>query len=189
MSMQRICPNCYRTEGIRVNFGDNREAEAAFHQRKWCDCGYSSPEEMMHDQDLGFDYPKWVPVSKHFLNRYHWELRSNRLKTKNDQVRYFLRGLKSSLDNHFISATLTRNIDQNTLRSTIPLSKKPPARTDIFENCDDLSDLITLDHGLTRENESLRKENDALVKMGILKNRIIGAMALILVIAGVLAIV
>jgi len=189
MSMPRRCPNCYRTEDIRVNFGDNREAEAAFHQRKWCDCGYSSPEEMMRDQVLGFDDPKWVPIAKHFLNRYHRELRSGRLKTKNDQVRYFLRGLKSSLDNHFISATLTRNVDQNTLRSTIPLSKKPPSKTDIFEKCDDLSDLITLEHGLTRENESLRKENDALVKKSNQKNRIIGALVLMLVIAGVLAIV
>lgn len=59
MSMQRVCHNCYRTEGIRANFGNDREAEAAYHRRIWCDCGYSSPEEMMKDQDLGFDDPRW----------------------------------------------------------------------------------------------------------------------------------
>jgi hypothetical protein len=97
--------------------------------------------------------------------------------------------MKSSFDNHFTSVALTRNVDLNTPRSPIPVSKKPPPRTDIFEKCYDLVDLITLDNGLTRENESLRKENDALVKMGIQKNRIIGALVLMLVIAGVLAIV
>lgn len=86
MSMPRRCPNCYRTEGIRANFGYDREAEAAYHRRKWCDCGYSSPEEMMKDQDLGFDDPQWVFVAKHFLNLYHWELRSGRLKTKMEMV-------------------------------------------------------------------------------------------------------
>lgn len=104
--MYRRCPNCYRTEGIRANFGDNREAEAAFHQRKWCDCGYSSPEEMMRDQDLGFDDPKWVPIAKEFLNRYHGELRSGLLSTKGDYIRCFLLSLKSSFDNHLISSPL-----------------------------------------------------------------------------------
>lgn len=40
----------------------------------------------MKDQDLGFDDPQWVFVAKHFLNLYHWELRSGRLKTKMEMV-------------------------------------------------------------------------------------------------------
>lgn len=58
MSINRWCPNCFREEEMRLNFGSNREAEAKFHKEKWCDCGCNSPEEMMRDQDLGFEDPR-----------------------------------------------------------------------------------------------------------------------------------
>ena len=38
MSMQRLCRKCGVYEGIRCNFGDNREAEAEFHNQDWHDC-------------------------------------------------------------------------------------------------------------------------------------------------------
>jgi hypothetical protein len=189
MSMPRRCPNCYRTEDIRVNFGDNREAEAAFHQRKWCDCDYSSPEEMMQDQDLGFEDPKWLPVAKEFLNRYHRELRAGQLSTKGDHIRCFLISLKSSFDDYRISASLSQNGDLRTFKPSKSLSKKHKPKTDIFDSYNELGELITLDKGLYHEIGVLKRENDVLIQMGYRKNRIIAALICILVIAGVMAIV
>lgn len=49
--------------------------------------------------------------------------------------------------------------------------------------------MITLDQGLYHEIGVLKRENDALIQMGFRKNRIIAALALLLVIAGGMAIV
>lgn len=36
--MERMCRNCGAIENMRVNFGDNLEAEREFHQEDWHDC-------------------------------------------------------------------------------------------------------------------------------------------------------
>jgi hypothetical protein len=57
MSANRICPNCFKKDNIRVNFGDEEESARKFHSLKWCDWNYNSPNEMMVDQDMGFTDP------------------------------------------------------------------------------------------------------------------------------------
>jgi len=99
MSVNRTCPNCFRVEGIRANFGNDREAERAFHQQIWCSCGYSSPEQMMRDQDMGFDDPRWLRIAKYFIENYHLRLKQGEVRSEEELVRFFLRLLKSSASN------------------------------------------------------------------------------------------
>ncbi len=67
MSINRICPNCFREDDVRINFGPNFKAEDSFHKHNWCNCGYKTPEEMMKDQDMGFSDPNWVRIAKDFV--------------------------------------------------------------------------------------------------------------------------
>lgn len=106
MSACRTCPNCYRVENTRYNFGDNKEAEQEFHKEKWCDCGYSSPEEMMQDQDMGFDDPKWIRIAKHFIPQYLRTIRRGEIESNEEGIRYFLKLLKSSAKNTYSSLEL-----------------------------------------------------------------------------------
>ncbi|MBS9773782.1 MAG: hypothetical protein KGV59_01315 [Tenacibaculum sp.] len=106
MSVSRICPNCYRREGIRVNFGNNHSAEKEFHQQHWCDCGYSSPEEMMKDQDLGFSDAKWVLIIKDFLNTYYNIISTTVIPNKDEHLRLFLKLLKNKINWYDSSAEL-----------------------------------------------------------------------------------
>ena len=96
MSMSRVCPNCFQVESTRYNFGSDIQAEQAFHAEKWCDCGYESPEEMMEDQDMPFKDPRWVLLTKRFLEDYHLRLKQGGIKDATELVRFFLRLLKSS---------------------------------------------------------------------------------------------
>jgi hypothetical protein len=98
MSVRRTCPNCFRQENIRRNYGNDRDEEIKFHKEKWCNCPYESPEEMMLDQDMGFEDPKWIPIAKEFLQEYHIVLNSGAIKTKEEQIRFFLKLLKSSVN-------------------------------------------------------------------------------------------
>jgi len=132
--MRRICPNCYRNENSRVNFGDNREAERKFHSDKWCNCGYNSPEEMMLDQDMGFLDPKWIPIAKDFIENYHLRLKQGEIKSKEELVRFFLKLIKSSANNIHFSIELVPIKENEKWEFTYHgrTDKKP--KTDIFEN-------------------------------------------------------
>jgi|GEM_PF-6832917 len=99
MSMSRICPNCYRKEDARFNFGDEHQAEKAFHAEKWCKCGYNSPQEMMLDQDMGFEDPLWIPIAKYFINNYTLRISQGEIRTKEEHMRFFLKLLKNSANN------------------------------------------------------------------------------------------
>jgi hypothetical protein len=106
MSRERICSKCYQQEMTRYNFGEDIEAEKAFHAKDWCKCGYTSAEEMMVDQDMPFSDPKWIPLAKHFLNEYHIRLDEEQIRNSEQLVRFFLRLLKSSANNIGLSVTL-----------------------------------------------------------------------------------
>ena len=99
MSIERICPNCFQMENIRFNFGDNRQAEREFHSKKWCNCGYNSPNEMMEDQDMGFKDPYWIPIAKHFIENYHLRISQGHINNSEELVRFFLKLLKYSANN------------------------------------------------------------------------------------------
>lgn len=111
MSVSRVFPNCFRSEGVRFNFGNNREAEQSFHQEHWCNCGYSSPEEMMKDQDMGFDHPEWIRIAKYFLENYHLRLNQGLIESEEEHVRFFLKLLKSSANNVRLSIDLVDRKD------------------------------------------------------------------------------
>lgn len=96
MSVSRRCPNCFQKENVRANFGDNVEAERAFHAERWCTCGYNSPMEMMADQDMVFKDPKWIPIAKYFIISYHFRIQQGRIHSSEELVRFFLRLLKDA---------------------------------------------------------------------------------------------
>jgi len=107
MSLKRVCPNCFREEKeLRLNFGGNTEAEKEFHDQKWCDCDYSSPNEMMMDQDMGFENPEWIKFARFFLANYHLRLSQGHIENKEENVRFFLKLLKSSANNCRLSIDL-----------------------------------------------------------------------------------
>src|SRR5690625_3062504 len=141
MSMSRTCPNCYRQEGVRLNFGGNYEAEADFHRRQWCSCGYYSPEEMMQDQDLGFDDPRWVGIAKYFLNEYYLRISQGRITNKDEHVRFFLKLLKSSINNYRLSAELVpRHEDEDWNYVYDGITEKEP-QANIFDGSYELEHL------------------------------------------------
>lgn len=107
MSMPRVCPNCFRKEQDRYNFGSDIKAERAFHAEKWCDCAYDSPEEMMEDQDMPFQDPAWLPFAKHLLEEFHLRLSQGEIRDTQELVRFFMRLLKSSANNIHRSIVLT----------------------------------------------------------------------------------
>ena len=195
MSINRICPNCYRKEGIRFNFGPNKEAETEFHRQHWCNCGYSSPEEMMQEQDLGFDDPRWVSITKYFLNEYYLRINQGRIANKDEHIRFFLKLLKSSANNYRLSIELIpRKADEDW---EFIYNGKPPKKPhiNIFDDSYDLEHLpqrVILD---TTNDDLLRAYNQSqqtiteLKKKNIKKNRWIAGLILFLIIVGIIAII
>lgn len=106
MSTNRVCPNCFQEENIRFNFGNDRNAERTFHSQKWCSCGYNSPNEMMIDQDLGFNDPCWLRIARYFLENYHLRIAQGEIRSKEELVRFFLKLLKNSASNFHKSIEL-----------------------------------------------------------------------------------
>src|SRR5690606_35762870 len=92
---------------VRYNFGNDVIAQQEFHKQKWCDCGYSTPEEMMEDQDMGFENPNWIRIAKYFIDIYNKEIEEQTIKNKEENVRFFLKLLKSSANNHYLSIELS----------------------------------------------------------------------------------
>lgn len=134
MSMYRTCPNCFKTEGIRVNFGENHEAEKEFHKEKWCNCGYNSPEEMMKDQDMGFEDPRWIPIAKYFLKNYHLRIRQGQINSKEEQVRFFLKLLQSSANNYYTSLDLVNLKEVEGYKLIWDGKTETPPKVDIFKD-------------------------------------------------------
>lgn len=132
MSMSRRCPNCYRTDSLRFNFGNNRDSEKEFHKVKWCDCGYNSPQEMMLDQDMGFEDPLWIPIGKQLLTQYHEGLRNEKVSSLEEQMRFFLKLLQSAANNMRCSLEIVP-IKPNEKHTTIFDGKtKNPPKSEIF---------------------------------------------------------
>jgi hypothetical protein len=101
MGGARTCPACLRSNHIYANFGDNAEAQRAYqYANNWCKCGYTSAEEMMQDQDLGFSDPYWLPIIKHCFNEFFNRYDKGQLESPEEQVRFFLKQLKYSAYNH-----------------------------------------------------------------------------------------
>lgn len=140
MSLERVCPNCFRKEGTRYNFGTNREAEKAFHQEKWCDCGYSSPQEMMLDQDMGFTNPHWLRIAKYFLENYENSIRQGLIESKDEKVRFFLKLLKSSANNIGKSIELTQRKQDEEYEFIYHGKPEKNPRVNIFDNEFNLSE-------------------------------------------------
>jgi hypothetical protein len=195
MSINRICPNCFKEEGIRLNFGPNREAETSFHQQKWCNCGYQSPEEMMQDQDLGFSNPLWVPIIKYFLNEYYLRLQQGKIKNKEEHVRFFLKLLKGSANNYGFSIELVNRKDgeEYKLISDGKTEKKP--RVNIFDNSYDLSNLpdrvifATLNEVLANQYEQSQTTIAKLQRKNIKKSKWISVLVCLLIVLGVFCII
>tara|TARA_R110001592_G_scaffold363293_2_gene683370 strand:+ start:3315 stop:3698 length:384 start_codon:yes stop_codon:yes gene_type:complete len=82
-----------------MNFGFDSQAEKKFHAQSWCKCGYETPEEMMKDQDMGFEDPVWIPIAKSYLEEYHLKLTQGHIKGRTELVRFFLKLLKESAYN------------------------------------------------------------------------------------------
>ncbi len=195
MSVSRICPNCYRKEGIRVNFGNNHSAEKEFHQQHWCSCGYSSPEEMMKDQDLGFSDAKWVLIIKDFLNTYYDIISTTVIPNKDEHIRLFLKLLKNKINWYDLSVELIPkklNLDEyEYVRNGKP--KKQP-KLNIFDN-EGLEDIPTqivlqkLNYNLFAENQ--RKDAELEKYRGIRekKNKIIAVLIAIIIITVIIGII
>ena len=87
----------------------------------------------MKDQDLGFDDPRWVPSAIEFLDSYYLSLSQGRIRNKDEHVRFFLKLLKSCVNNWRLSIELVQRKDNeswNSVFNGIP-SKAP--RTNIFD--------------------------------------------------------
>ena len=192
--MNRVCPICYRKENIRFNFGDNREAESEFHKEKWCDCGYTSGEEMMKDQDLGFSDKRWVGIVKYFLDNYFLRLGQGAVSNKDENARFFLKLLKSSANNYRLSIELKpRNEDEDWEFIYDGKPKKKP-RKNIFDNSMELEHLperIVLDElnkNILHDYQRTKQIIEKLKKNDIKKNRIIAILIVILIVLGILVI-
>lgn len=133
MSIQRTCRKCFQTEANRYNFGSDREAERKFHAEDWCTCGYTSSMEMMKDQDLGFDDPRWVRLAKYFIETYHRGLSEGEIKSKDELVRFFLKLLKDSANNIGQSIEIVELKEGEEYESIYNGQAKATPKTDIFE--------------------------------------------------------
>lgn len=134
MSLPRTCPNCFQKEASRHNFGSDLQAEREFHQQRWCDCGYASPEAMMADQDMPFADPQWIPFAKHFLEEYHLRFRQGGMKNKTELVRFFLRLLQSSANNLSRSINLSEQKSEEKYRFVYDGESDHKPQTDIFRD-------------------------------------------------------
>ena len=194
MSMNRVCPICYRKENIRFNFGDNREAESDFHKQKWCDCGYSSGEEMMKDQDLGFTDSRWVGIVKYFLDNYFLRIGQGAISNKDENVRFFLKLLKSSANNYRLSIELKPRNDDEDWEFVYEGKPKRKPRKNIFDNAIELEHLPkvvvldTLNTNILRDYQMAKQKIEDLHKKDIKKNRIIAGLLVIIIVLGIIAI-
>jgi hypothetical protein len=192
--MNRVCPNCYREEGIRFNFGGNFAAEADFHNQHWCSCGYSSPEEMIQDQELGFDDPRWVRIAKYFLNNYYLRLKQGEIDSKDEHIRFFLKLLKSSTNNFRLSVELVNRKNDEDWEFVYNGRPKKKSRVNIFDNAYDLEHLpkkVILDT-VNDELLSAYKQSQQTItelKKDIKKNRWIAGLLVLLIILGIVAII
>lgn len=195
MSMNRVCPICYRKENIRFNFGDNREAESDFHKQKWCDCGYSSGEEMMKDQDLGFTDSRWVGIVKYFLDNYFLRIGQGAISNKDENVRFFLKLLKSSANNYRLSIELKPRNDDEDWEFVYEGKPKRKPRKNIFDNSIELEHLPkvvvleTLNTNILRDYQMSKQKIEDLQKKDIKKNRIIAGLLVIIIVLGIIAII
>jgi hypothetical protein len=137
------CNNCYKASNIHFNFGNDREAENAYHKNYNCDCGYSSPEEMMRDQDLGFTDPRWVIIAKDFLNEYYILLRIRTIKSKDQHIRFFLKQLKYSINKYAGTIELVPNSQVEACEYANDGTTKIVTQANIFDDCGDLENLPT----------------------------------------------
>jgi len=193
--MNRICPNCYREDKIRFNFGGDHSAETEFHRQHWCDCGYSSPKEMMQDQDLGFEDSRWLGVTKYFLNEYYLRISQGKITNKDEHVRFFLKLLKNSANNYRLSVELVPRKDNEDWESIYNGKTKKKPHINIFDGTQELKhlpEIVVLD---TVNNELLRAYKQSqgtileLKKKNIKKNRWIAGLTFVLVIVGIIAII
>lgn len=195
MSMYRTCPNCFRQEGIRVNFGNNHAAEAEFHREHWCKCGYSSPEEMMKDQDLGFIDPRWVPIIKYFLNQYYLRISQGSIISKDEHVRFFLKLLRSSINNYHLSAELVPRKDNEDFKLIYNGKTEKFPRINIFKNSFELEhvpEMVVLDKLNSEILQAYNKTQQTVVeikKKVINRNRWIAGLILLQIIILVATIV
>ena len=194
MSINRVCPICYQKEGVRFNFGNNREAEAEFHKRSWCDCDYSSGEQMMTDQDLGFTDKKWVGIVRYFLNEYYLRIGQGAIANKDEHVRFFLKLLKNSANKYRLSIELkSKNEDEDWEFIYNGKPKKQPQKN-IFDNTFELEHLPkvvvldTLNENILHRHKKSQEEIEELKKSNIKKNRIIAVLIVILTVVGIISI-
>jgi hypothetical protein len=192
--MNRVCPNCYREEGIRFNFEPNIETEKAFHQENWCGCGYNSPQEMMQDQDLGFDDPHWVSLTKYFLNEYYMRLKQGKINSKDEHIRFFLKLLKSAANNYKLSIELINRKDNEDWNYVYDGKSKKNPRINIFDSSSDLTEVPkivvfdTLNNELLNSYQQSKRAITELQKRDIRKNRWIAGLTLFLIIVVIIAI-
>lgn len=130
--MNRVCPNCFIKEDTRYNFGNNKEEEKKFHAEKWCDCGYNSPEEMMLDQDMGFTSPYWIIIAKYFIRNYDYMLASDKLESKEEVVRFFLKMLKNAANNVNKSIELVEMYEDEGWKAIYDGKPKTKPKSNIF---------------------------------------------------------
>jgi hypothetical protein len=194
--MTRVCPNCYREEGggLRLNFGPNLQAEAEFHKQHWCKCGYSSPEEMMQDQDLGFDDPRWVGIAKYFLNNYYLRLKQGEINNKDEHMRFFLKLLKSAANNYRLSIELINRKNGEEYDFIYNGKSKKHPRINIFDSSSGLKEVPetitfgTVNNDLLNGYRQSQQTMAEFKKMDIKKNRWIAGLILLVIILGIIAI-
>lgn len=109
MRINRTCPKCLRQEGIIYNFGNNKAAMVAFNKKKWCKCGYNTPQEMMEDNDLGFTDETWLLIAKNFIGHYHRSYNYGFIHNSEELIRFFLKALKTTAENFSKDIVLVEN--------------------------------------------------------------------------------
>lgn len=195
MGMNRVCPICYQQEAFSFNFGPNSVANAEFHQKKWCKCGYTSGEELMKDQDLGFTDNRWVGVAKSFLIDFFEKASSGGILSKDQMVRLFLKQLKNSANNYDLSIELVpikEGEEWNFIEDGNPIHRP---RKDVFNNAIDLEtlpDKIILNEmkqNILNDYKKSKNNLEDLEKINIKKNRIIAFLVLMCIILFILLIV
>lgn len=171
MSIKRRCPNCFRNESIRFNFGDDIDAEKTFHNLNWCDCGYESPEEMMLNQDMGFTDPRWIPIAKYFLDNYHLRLRQGHIQNKDEIVRFFLKLLKSATTNCGASIELVNSNKDEEWSFIYNGKAEYTPRVNIFDSEDFLTGFFNLKHSISTEKNKVSKKSKVKAILDKLMNK------------------
>lgn len=195
MSMQRMCPNCYKKEGIRMNFGQNRKAEIDFHDQHWCNCGYTSPEEMIQDQELGFSDPRWVRISKYFLNEYYFRINQGVITNKDEHFRFFMKLLKNSINNVGLSVELVSKKEDEEWELIYDGKYEKEPQVNIFDGSSDLEKIPTVvildsdDNNLIDKINQSQKIIEEFEAKNNKKNKLIFGLIVLLLVVGITAIV